>query len=56
MLKVLAYLQGSSGHFESMASMEKTTPLGGLHMKSLQWYPETLRISLVSGYPTSCFL
>ena len=24
-------------------------------MKSLQWYLETLRISLVSGYPTSCF-
>ena len=54
-LEVLTYLLGSSGHFESMASMEKTTPLGGLHMKVLQWYLETLRISLVSDYLTSCF-
>ena len=29
-------------------------PLGCLHMKSLQWYLETLRISPVSGYSTSC--
>ena len=54
MLKLLTHFQGSSCHFESMASMEKTTPLGGLHMKSLQWYQETLQISLVSDYLT-CF-
>ena len=28
MLKLLTHLQGSSYHFESMASMEKTIPLG----------------------------
>ena len=54
--KFLTYLQGSSCHFESMASMDKATPLGCLHMKSLQWYLETLRISLASGYPTFLFL
>ena len=51
--KLLTHFQGSSCHFESMASMEKTTPLGGLHMKFLQWYLETLWISLVFGYPTT---
>ena len=49
--KLLIYLQGSSCHFESMASMENTIPLGYLNMKALQWYLETLLISSVSGYP-----
>ena len=51
--KLLVYLQGSSCHFESMASMENTIPLGYLNMKSFQWYLETLVISLVSGCPIS---
>ena len=37
-----------------MALMEKTIPSGCLHMKTLRWYQETLWISSVSGYPTSC--
>ena len=51
--KLLVYLQGSSCHFESMASMENTIPLGYLNMKALQWYLETLLISSVSGCPIS---
>ena len=51
--KLLVYLQGSSCHFESMASMENTIPLGYLNMKALQWYLETLLISSVSGFPIS---
>ena len=51
--KLLIYLQGSSCHFESMASMENTIPLGYLNMKALQWYLETLLISSVSGCPIS---
>ena len=51
--KLLVYLQGSSCHFESMASMENTIPLGYLNMKSFQWYLETLLISSVSGCPIS---
>ena len=53
MLEVLTYLQGSSGHFESMVLMEKTIPLGDLHVKSFQWYLGTLLIASVSGYPIS---
>ena len=49
MLKA-TYLQGSSCHLEGMVSMEKTIPLGYLHMKSFQWYLETRLIFPVSGY------
>ena len=48
--KLLTYLQGSSCHLEGMVSMEKTIPLGYLHMKSFQWYLETRLIFPVSGY------
>ena len=54
MLKAFTHLQGSSCHFESRVSMEKTIPLGGLHLKSFQWYlkahcryPQSLDIPLL---------
>ena len=53
MLKAFHLARGSLCHYESMVSMEKTIPLGDLHMKSFQWYLETLLISSVSGYSIS---
>ena len=38
----------------SMVSMEKTIPLGHLHMRPLQWYLKTHWRYPQSGYPCTC--